>query len=139
MIIPKEVKEYIDLYKKKKIRLNEDRKLLIKQLESDVFVRDDLYFDDDLIKKCIKFIEKWYFELMPFQKFIISFFFLYTEEGNRYYRKFLIMMGRGGGKKGLISGLSNFLISELYCIKGFKVAIIAKSVTQAKKYIKETI
>ena len=137
MIIPKEVKEYIDLYKKKKIRLNEDRKLLIKQLESDVFVRDDLYFDDDLIKKCIKFIEKWYFELMPFQKFIISFFFLYTEEGNRYYRKFLIMMGRGGGKNGLISGLSNFLISELHGIKGYNVAIIANSESQAKTSFKE--
>lgn len=137
MNIPHEVNGYIDLYRNGDIRLNNDRKLLIDLLEKDVFPRDDLYFDDDLISKCIRFIERWYFELMPFQKFIISFFFLYTEEGNRYYRKFLIMMGRGGGKNGLISGLTNFLISEMHGIKNYNVAIIANSESQAKTSFKE--
>lgn len=137
MKIPHEVSEYIRQYRDGDIRLNKDRVLLIEQLEEDIFPRDDLYFDDDLISKCIRFIERWYFELMPFQKFIISFFFLYTEEGNRYYRKFFIMMGRGAGKNGLISGLATFLISEMHGIKNYNVAIVANSEAQAKTSFKE--
>lgn len=137
MRIPKEVTHYINQYRNGEIRLNEDRIRLIDMLEKDVFPRTDLYFDDELIDKCIRFIEKWFFDLMPFQKFIISFFFLFHDDGTRFYRKFFILMGRGAGKNGLISGLAAFFISELHGIKGYNVAIVANSEAQAKTSFKE--
>lgn len=137
MMVPEVVTDYIDSYREGKIKLNKDRILLIDLLENEIFPRDDLYFDFDIIDKCIRFIERWYFDLMPFQKFIIAFFFLYTEDGTRYYRKFFIMMGRGGGKNGLISGISHFLISGFHGIKGYNVSIIANSEDQAKTSFEE--
>lgn len=137
MIIPEEVTNYIQSYEKGEIRLNKERVLLLQHLEKYVFSRNDLYFDTDMIDKCIRFIERWYFKLMPFQKFIVAFFFLFKNDGVRFYRKFFIMMGRGGGKNGLISGISHFLISEFHGIKGYNVSICANSEDQALTSFKE--
>ena len=131
MILNKYVEEYISDYREGKIVLNKERIQLIDILEKYVFPRDDIYFNDDLIEKCIKFGEKYYFKLQPFQKFIIAFvFLLYKKNDKAYYRRFLIMMGRGGGKNGLISVLTNFLISSLHGIPDYNISIVANSEEQ---------
>lgn len=116
-----------------KIKFNEERKLLVDYLEKYVLCRDDLYFDDDLIEKCIRFGEKWYFPLVPFDKFLIAFVFLFYKNKRRvFYRKHLWMFGRGGGKNGLISVITHFLISELHGIENYNISIVANSEEQAK-------
>nr|WP_176527442.1 hypothetical protein [Peribacillus butanolivorans] len=45
-------------------------------METEVLVRDDIFFDEKQIEQCINYIEKWYFKLEPFQKFIIAFIFI---------------------------------------------------------------
>ncbi|WP_010271371.1 terminase TerL endonuclease subunit [Paenibacillus senegalensis] len=138
MINQKYVNEYIELYRKGKIRLNEERKLLIEYLERDVLSRDDLYFDDEMIENCIKFADKWYFPLQPFQKFLIAFVFLfYTGSRKLFYRRFLWMLGRGGGKNGLISVISHFLTSELHGVRGYNISVVANSEEQAKTSVEE--
>lgn len=133
MISHKYIDEYISLYETGRIKLNKERVMLIVYLKQHVLNRNDLYFNDDLIEKCVRFIEKWYFPLQSFQKFIICFIFLFIKSTNRvFYRKFLIMMGRGGGKNGLITGISNFLISELHGIPKYNISIVANSEDQAK-------
>ncbi|PEJ49481.1 phage tail protein [Bacillus wiedmannii] len=100
MIKQKYVEEYIELYRSGKVKFNKERELLIKYLEKYVLNRDDLYFDDEMIEDCINFGEKWYFPLQPFQKFLIAFVFLfYKKNGRVFYRKFLWMLGRGGGSQ----------------------------------------
>lgn len=42
------------------------------------------------------------------------------------------MIGRGGGKNGLITALTNFFISELHVIPKYNVSIVANSEDQAK-------
>lgn len=69
--------EYIQLYESGQIKLNNERIMLIEYLREHVLSRDDLFFDDDMIEKCIRFGEKWYFPLQPFQKFLIAFVFLF--------------------------------------------------------------
>ncbi|APH04978.1 hypothetical protein A9C19_09570 [Bacillus weihaiensis] len=69
MIKQKYVDEYIKLYRSGKVMFNKEREMLIDYLEQYVLNRDDLYFDDEMIENCIKFGEKWYFPLQPFQKF----------------------------------------------------------------------
>ncbi|MGZ7255950.1 terminase large subunit, partial [Streptococcus pyogenes] len=86
------------------MKLNKERIELIEYLERDILSRDDIYFNDKMIDDCINYGEKWFFELQPFQKFLIAFVFLYFKKNNRnFYRKFLWMFGRGGGKNGLLS------------------------------------
>lgn len=138
MIRQKYVDAYITLYREGKIKFNEERELLIEYLERDVLSRSDLYFDDEMIENCIKFGEKWYFPLQPFQKFLIAFVFLFHKDGGRvFYRKFLWMMGRGGGKNGLITVISHFLISDLHGIREYNISVIANSEEQAKTSVEE--
>ncbi|HDR7783974.1 TPA: terminase large subunit [Bacillus wiedmannii] len=133
MIRQKYVEEYIELYRSGKIKFNKERELLINYLEKYVLNRDDLYFDDEMIQDCINFGEKWYFPLQPFQKFLIAFVFLfYKKNGRVFYRKFLWMLGRGGGKNGLISVIIHFLISELHGIPEYNISVVANSEEQAK-------
>lgn len=133
MIRQKYVDEYIELYESGKIKFNKERELLIDYLKKYVLNRDDLYFDDEMIEDCIAFGEKWYFPLQPFQKFLIAFVFLfYKGNGRNFYRKYLWMLGRGGGKNGLISVIAHFLISELHGISEYHISVVANSEEQAK-------
>lgn len=113
--------------------------MLIEYLQKHVLSRDDLYFNDEMIENCIRFGEKWYFPLSPFQKFLIAFVFLFVKKNNRvFYRKHLWMLGRGGGKNGLISVVTHFLISPLHGIKEYHISIVANSEDQAKMSFDET-
>ncbi|HBC4853682.1 TPA: terminase large subunit, partial [Enterococcus faecalis] len=103
-----------------------------------ILSRDDIYFNDKMIDDCINYGEKWFFELQPFQKFLIAFVFLYFKKNNRnFYRKFLWMFGRGGGKNGLLSVVLNFLQTELHGILDYNISIVANSEDQAKTSFEE--
>lgn len=131
--------EYIQLYESGQIKLNNERIMLIEYLREHVLSRDDLFFDDDMIEKCIRFGEKWYFPLQPFQKFLIAFVFLFFKKNGRvFYRKHLWMLGRGGGKNGLISVVTHFLIGPHHGIREYNVSIVANSEEQAKTSFDET-
>lgn len=138
MISNKYVSEYIELYESGKIQLNKERIMLLEYLQEHILSRDDLYFDEQLIENFVKFAEKWYFPLQPFQKFIAAFVFLFHKEDNSvFYEQFLIMMARGGGKNGFISALSHFFISPLHGIPRYNISIVANSELQAKTSFKE--
>lgn len=133
MKINKYVKEYIDLYETGKIKLNKERVLLIEYLKKYVFPRDDIYFNDEQIENFVRFSEKWYFKLEPFQKFLTAFVFLhYKEDDTVFYEQFFWFMARGAGKNGLISALSHYLISPLHGIPRYNISIVANSEKQAK-------
>ncbi|WP_432352669.1 terminase TerL endonuclease subunit [Sporosarcina sp. A2] len=133
MISNKYVDEYIQLYESGKIKLNKERIMLIEYLRKYVLNRDDLYFDDEMIENCIRFGEKWYFPLVPFDKFLIAFIFLFFKKNNRiFYRKHLWLIARGAGKNGLITVVTNFLISPLHGIQEYNISIVANSEEQAK-------
>lgn len=138
MLQQKYVDDYISLYRDGKIKLNKERVLLIEYLERDILSRNDLYFNDEMIEDCINFGEKWYFPLNAYQKFLIAFVFLFVKKTKRvFYRKHLWMLGRGGGKNGLITVICNFLISDLHGIREYNISVIANSEKQAKTSVGE--
>lgn len=138
MISNKHVDEYIRQYRTGKIKLNKERIMLIDYLEKYVLVRDDLYFDGEMIENFIKFTERWYFPLSPFQKFLAAFvFLLYEEDDSVFYEQHFWLMARGAGKNGLISALGHFLISPLHGIPKYNISIVANSELQAKTSFKE--
>lgn len=138
MIYQKHVDFYINQWKNGEIKFNQERIDLVNYLEKYILNRKDIYFDDEMIDNCISYIEKWYFTLEPFQKFLIAFVFLFFKRNNRrFYRKHLWFLGRGGGKNGLLSGLLNFLQTELHGVKEYHISIIANSEDQAKTSFEE--
>lgn len=133
MIQNRYVNEYIRQYREGEILFNKERRMLVDYLENHILNREDLYFDNEMIDKFVMFTEKWFFPLETFQKFIAAFVFLfYKETGRNFYRKLLIMMGRGAGKNGLITAISAFLETELHGIPKYNVSIVANSEDQAK-------
>lgn len=130
------VDAYIEQYEQGKILFNKERVLLVEYIKREIVPRlesGEIYFQDDQIESCIGYIERWFFKLEDFQKFIICFVFLMWSHNDLHvYKRFLIMMGRGGGKNGLISGLSSYLLTPMHGIANYNVSIVANSEDQAK-------
>ena len=138
MIHNKYVDEYINQWREGKILLNKERIDLINYLESTVLVKDNVHFDDEKIEKCIQFINKWYFPVQPFQKFIIAFVFLIDDEiDTPYFTEIALFMGKGAGKNGFISAISDFLTTPIHGIKKYDISIVANSEDQAKTSFNE--
>ncbi|KGL46238.1 terminase TerL endonuclease subunit [Paenilisteria newyorkensis] len=132
------VDNYINAYENGEILLNKERIELIHYIKTYVLTRDDIYFDEQKINNYISFSERWYFSLDNWEKFIAPFIFLYYKEDDElFYEEFFITLGRGGGKNGFISTLSNFFIGPLHGIKNYDVSVVANSEEQAKVSFRE--
>lgn len=138
MIKNKYVDEYIQQWRNGEIVFNQERIDLVKYLENEVLTKDNIHFDDEKIDKCIKFINKWYFPVQPFQKFIIAFIFLMDDEiDTPFFTEFALFMGRGAGKNGFISAISDFMTTPIHGIKKYDISIVANSEDQAKTSFNE--
>ena len=94
----------------------------------------DVRIDTDKTEKAIELIER-YFEmtLLPWERFIIALVHCYYRQNDTVvFDEFFIMMGRGNGKNGFISGLAWYLTTKYHGIKGYNVDIIANSEDQAE-------
>lgn len=132
MKINKYVKYYMDQYEAGEIKVSKYLVLLFSYLKKYVLSRKDIYFDVDQHERYIAFTEKNYFPLMPFQKFITAFVFLYYKDGDYpFFEQFFLYKARGAGKNGLISSLVHFFISDLHGINNYNVSIVANSEEQA--------
>lgn len=135
MIICKEVAEYLRYAEEHPAWINEERKLLIENVVLPTMRRNDVFFDEKTYKNCLKYCEKHYYKLFPYQKFIYAFAFMYKND-MPIFPKFFIMMGRGNGKDGFIVPLVNFLQTPLYGVKNYHVEIVANSEQQVKDTFK---
>ena len=131
MIICKEINDYIEYANQHSKWINNDRKLLIKNIVKPLLKRKDVLFDEDTYRKCLAFCEKNYYPLFPFQKFIYAFVFMYNDD-RPIFPKIFMMMGRGNGKDGLMVPLANFLQTPLYGVKNYHIELVANSEQQIK-------
>lgn len=138
MLQPYFFEEYVDLYERGKIPFNKERIQLVDYLKKEVLIRDDIYFDDEMIQKFIRYSEKNFFPLAKYQKFITPFIFCYQkEDGEVFFDEILNSIARGGGKNGFMSARDSFFISPLYGVKNYDVTITANSEKQGKVSFKE--
>lgn len=139
MLVNKHVDQYIRKWKSGELILNEKRIQLLELIEKEILPRDDIYyFNEEQIDNYIEFSQAWYFELDEWEKFISAFIFLfYKEDDEVVFDEFVINMGRGGGKNGFISTLSNYFVSSLHGIDFYDVSIVANSEKQAKRSFQE--
>lgn len=132
------VDEYMELAERGDIVVNRERLLLFDVIREKIYPRDDLFFDDDLIDKFLRFAEKNYFPLARYQKFITPFIFLFRkEDGEPQFDEILLTLARGGGKNGFMSARDNFFISPLYPVRDYDVTITANSEKQGKVSFEE--
>ena len=131
MIICKEIAEYLKYAEDHPKWINKDRWDLIENIVKPTLRRNDVFFDEKTYQNCLKYCEKHYYQLFPYQKFIYAFVFMYKDD-IPIFPKFLIEMGRGNGKDGFIVPLVNFLQTPLYGVKNYHVEIVANAEDQAK-------
>lgn len=131
MIICKEIAEYLRYAEDNPQRINRERKLLIKNIVMPTLRRNDVFFDEKTYQNCIKYCEKHYYRLFPYQKFVYAFAFMYKDD-IPIFPKFFIVMGRGNGKDGFIVPLVNFFQTPLYGVKNYHIELVANSEDQIK-------
>lgn len=131
MIICNEINEYIKWCEENPDKVNNKRKLLIENIVKPILERNDIFFDSETYYKCISFCERWYYKLFPYQKFFYAFVFMYKDD-IPVFRTFVMLMGRGGGKDGLMAPLLNFLQTPLYGVKNYHIDIVATAEQQSK-------
>ena len=129
-IICKEIDEYLDWCYKNPDKINKKRWKLIKNIVEATLNRDDVFFDEKTFNACIKYCEKWYYKLFPYQKFIYAFIFMYINDVP-LFPILIIVMGRGNGKDGFIAPLCNFLQTPIYGVKNYHIDIVATSEEQS--------
>ena len=130
MICCKEIDDYLEYYHKAPNVFNNERKLLIENIVIPTLSRDDIFFDESTYRKCIKFVERWYYPLFPYQKFLYAFVFMYKDDVP-VFRTFIILEGRGNGKDGFIVPLLHFLTTQYYGVENYNIDIVATSEGQA--------
>lgn len=94
----------------------------------------DVFIDTAAAEKAIELIERYFgYTLLDWERFVIALVHCYhTADDTVVFSEFLIMMGRGNGKNGFISGLAWYLTTKYHGIDGYNVDIIANSEDQAK-------
>lgn len=128
----KYIDAYIELVDTKAVKTSKDIKLAIKIIKKKLSQKN-VIIDHEQIEVAITKIEEYFpFKLIPWQKFIIGLVHCFYDDGTLVYDKFLILMGRGGGKNGFISALSWYFTTHFHGIKGYNVDIVANSEKQAK-------
>lgn len=130
VITCKEIDDYIAYCNDNPDKINELRKLLIKNIVIPVLNNNDVFFDEEMFYKCIRYCENNYYPLFPYQKFIYAFVFMYIDD-TPLFSTFFIEMGRGNGKDGFMMPLMNFLQTPIYGIENYHIDILANNETQA--------
>lgn len=94
----------------------------------------DVFIDTAKIDKAVELIERYFeIKLFDWELFVIGLVHCYYKSTDTVvFREFLIVMGRGNGKNGFISGLAWYLTTHYHGVKGYNVDIIANSEDQAK-------
>jgi len=129
--------EFIDTYMKAvltgKVKSGKRLKKAMKLVDTKLS-KPDVFIDSEKIYKAKELIEK-YFEmtLFPWELFVLALVHCYYKKSDTViFREFLIVMGRGNGKNGFISGLAWYLTTPNHGVAGYNVDIIANSEDQAK-------
>ena len=94
----------------------------------------DVFVDTEKTEKAVELIERYFrMKLFPWEKFVLALVHCYYRSSDTLvFTEYLIMMGRGNGKNGFISGVAWYLTTMYNGVSGYNVDIIANSEDQAK-------
>lgn len=136
----KYVTNYIEKVNKGEIIVCKEQKQLFEYLETRVLNRNDIYYDETMVEKSIEVPAKYFpFKLVDWQTFLHSFIygFRWKDTNELVFDTFLIYIGRGAGKNGLMAWNSFFMTSNSHGIKKYNIDFYATSEEQAKTSFSE--
>ncbi|MGG7077620.1 terminase large subunit domain-containing protein [Clostridium sardiniense] len=132
MTFNKYIDEYINLIESGAIESCEDIRRCI-NLVKEKLSQSNVVIDHERIEKAVTKIEEYFnFKLLPWEKFVIGLIHCYYDDYTLVWTTFLIMMGRGNGKNGFISGVSWYLTTDFHGLPKYNVDIVANSEDQAE-------
>lgn len=128
---------YIERYLK---RIEEEPKKFSAEMKKaekyirEVLADEDVFIDDKKIEKAKELIERYFkMPLFDWELFVLGLIHCYYKSTDTVvFTEFFIMMGRGNGKNGFISGIVWYLTTHYHGVDGYNVDIIANSEDQAK-------
>lgn len=129
----KYIDEYISDIRSGKIPASKEMHLATNYIENKLN-NSDVFIDIQKIDKAIELIERYFeMKLLNWELFILALVHCYYKSSDTVvFDDFFIMMGRGNGKNGFISGLAWYLTTKYHGVKGYNVDIIANSEDQAQ-------
>lgn len=132
------VEEWIDAVRSGAVHSCEEQKLLVELIDKELS-RDDVEMRHDDVKEAIDLMEKYFFPLIPVQKFAAALIIGLYYKGTDFlvFPDLFMMGGRGFGKNGFASALSFYFISEKHGVPLYHVDIVATSEDQAKTSFEE--
>ncbi len=125
------IDNYIDGVRSGKIPACEELKQAMDLVESKLD-NPDVIIRGDMIDKAVELIERYFYKLFDWELFVLALVHCYHDNDTLVFREFFIMMGRGNGKNGFISGLAWYLTTHYHGVKGYNIDIIANAEDQAK-------
>lgn len=129
----KYIDDYIAAIKSGAIKASKEMHLATRYVD-DKISNPDVFIDTDKIEKARELIER-YFEmvLLDWELFVLALAHCYYKSSDSVvFDEFFIMMARGNGKNGFISGLAWYFTTKYHGVTGYNVDIIANSEDQAK-------
>ncbi|MGL5869187.1 terminase large subunit domain-containing protein [Clostridium chrysemydis] len=132
MIFNKYIDEYIYLIESGAMESCEDIRKCI-NLVKEKLSQPGIFIDHNRIEMAVTKIEEYFkFKLMPWEKFVLGLIHCYYDDGTLVWTTIMIMMGRGNGKNGFISGVSWYLTTAFHGLPKYNVDIVANSEDQAE-------
>lgn len=127
------IEDYINALRTGKRPASKEMKLACDYIEN-TLADPDVLIDIEKIEKAKELIERYFkIPLFDWELFVLALVHCYYKKDDTVvFSEFLIMMGRGNGKNGFISGLTWYLTTHYHGVKEYNVDIIANSEDQAK-------
>ncbi|MGM7637583.1 terminase TerL endonuclease subunit [Bacillus sp. Hm123] len=100
-----------------------------------ILARDDVYINDQMVYDSVNIPANYFpYKLFDWQKFVNVFIFglRWKADNTLVFDRYLIYMGRGGGKNGFFSWDAFFMTTKQHGIENYNIDIVATSEEQAK-------
>lgn len=130
--------EYIDIYfdlvESEKVAACKEQFQLIEYIRS-ILIRDDVYINHQMVNDSVEIPSRYFpYKLFDWQKFVNVFIFglRWKVDDTLVFDRYLLYMGRGGGKNGFFSWDAFFMTTKQHGIMNYNIDIVATSEDQAK-------
>lgn len=128
------IDEYINMLENGEVPACKEQFQLF-ELIRNILKRDDIYIDTETVDNSVETPARYFpYALFPWQKFVNVFVFglRWKTDNTLVFNRYLIYMGRGGGKNGFISWDTFFMTTKQHGIDNYHVNIVATSEEQAR-------
>ncbi len=135
--ICRELEEYIQFVRSDEAVVCEEQLLLCDFVEH-VFRTEDIYVDEDQLRRYLGFQKYFPYKLLPWEKFCFALHnCAYRADGQLRFPILFILVGRGAGKNGYLAFEDFCLVTPVNGVKGYNIDMFATSEEQAKATFKD--